>query len=71
MCVVTRFRLMTASIVSDLSLKMVDIACSQFFMTRAIMLALKIKILLLFFWKRLECFHLFKICHKLRVCSDI
>ena len=39
MCVVTRFRLMTASIVSDLSLKMVDIACSQFFMTRAIMLA--------------------------------
>lgn len=39
MCVVTRFRLMTASIVSDLSLKMVEIACNQFFMTRAIMLA--------------------------------
>lgn len=39
MCVVTRFRLMTASIVSDLSLKMVEIACSQFFMTRTIMLA--------------------------------
>ena len=39
MCVVTRFRLMTASIVSDLSLKMIDIAWSQFFMTRAIMLA--------------------------------